>query len=275
MPCSVVYSDQLVAHNIHVHTNYELLYVTEGEVTMVLGASRYRLQSGSMIFLNQFEEHATQLCSGVYRRYYLLIPPAELPSFHESSALFSVFRLHGARFPYVLAAGPLKPRFDLYFDLLAEASASTEAHREERMRALITLILTDAHRLRPDMFAAPKEQAIIDLPAIMDELDQGFAGDLSLSALAARHHVSTGYLSRCFREHVGMSPMQYIMQSRLTHAKHLLMDSSLSVGDIALRCGVKDVSNFIRRFKAQFGLSPHQFRLANRGTPQPLTPNQA
>ena len=275
MPCKVVYSNQLVAHNIHVHTNYELLYVTEGEVTMVLGPRHYRLTSGCMIFLNQFEEHATQLCSEVYRRYYLLIPPAVLPSFHESSSLFSVFRLHGVNFPYVLSTGNLKTRFDLYFQLLTEAMDDGETYREERIRALITLILTDAHQLRPDMFGTSQDSAVIDLPAIMDELDQNFPVEISLADLAHRHHVSTGYLSRSFREHVGMSPMQYITQSRLTHAKHLLMDTNLPVADVAVRCGFKDASNFIRRFKTQFDLSPLQFRLATRTTPIPLDSGEA
>lgn len=260
MPCRVVYSEQLVSHSIHVHTNYELLYVVEGEVTMLIGGRPYPLSAGSMIFLNQFEEHATQLRGGVYRRYYLLIPPADLPSFRSGTSLFSVFRLHGADFPYVLAAGERKPRFDLFFRLLSEATCGGERYQQERVQALVTLILTEAYQLQPDMFAAGSDSALVRIPSILDELDQHFADDFSLTRLAEQYHVSPGYLSRCFRDHVGMSPMQYITQSRLTHAKHLLMDTSLNITDIALRCGFKDVSNFIRRFKAQFDLSPHQFR---------------
>lgn len=275
MSCKVVYSDQLVAHNIHIHTNYEILYVVEGEVTMVISGKHYQLTSGSMIFLNQFEEHATQLCSEVYRRYYLLIPPTVLPSFHDSATLYSVFRMHGANFPYVLSAGCQKDRFDMYFKSLLETADSEDTYREERIQALLTLILTDAYHLRPDMFVSQEEHSLISLPEIMDELDQGFADELSLADLARRHHVSTSYLSRSFREYVGMSPMQYITQSRLTHAKHLLMDTNLSVVDVASRCGFKDPSNFIRRFKAQFSLSPLQFRFAARTTPTPLDSGEA
>ena len=132
MPCKVVYSDQMIAHNIHVHTNYELLYVTEGEVTMMIGQREFHLGSGSMIFLNQFEEHVTQLCGEVYRRYYLLIPPASLPDFHENSALLSVFRLHGAHFPYVLSTGDAKPAFDTYFSMLLATAQSKSPYVEQR-----------------------------------------------------------------------------------------------------------------------------------------------
>lgn len=264
MPCRVVYSDRLIAHNIHVHTNYELLYVTEGEVTMRIGREAYHLSSGSMIFLNQFEEHSTQLAGGVYRRYYLQIPPSSLPSIHDSPVLLSVFRLHGARFPYVLATGSAKPQFDAYFSMLLEAAQGDGAFREQRMQALLTLILTHAYELRPEMFAAEHSSMLISIRSILDELDRHFTEELSLTELADRHHVSLGCLTRHFREEVGMSPMQYITRSRLTLAKQLLMNTGQPVGEVAVACGFRDTSNFIRRFKAQFGCSPLQFRRTNR-----------
>lgn len=264
MPCKVVYSDQMIAHNIHVHTNYELLYVTEGEVTMMIGQREFHLGSGSMIFLNQFEEHATQLSGEVYRRYYLLIPPASLPDFHENSALLSVFRLHGAHFPYVLTTGDAKPAFDTYFSMLLETAQSKSPYVEQRVQALLTLILTHAYELRPDMFATEHTSMLISIRSILDELDRRFAQEISLSELAERYHVSTSCLTRHFREYVGMSPMQYITQSRLTLAKHLLMNTEQPVSQVADACGFKDASNFIRRFRAQFGCSPLQFRHSNQ-----------
>ena len=141
---------------------------------------------------------------------------------------------------------------------------SDGAYRETRMQALLTLILTHACELRPDMFTAEQSSMLISIRAVLDELDQHFPEELSLSELADRHHVSLGCLTRHFRAYVGMSPMQYITQSRLTLAKHLLMNTEQPIGDVAVSCGFKDASNFIRRFKAQFGCSPLQFRRTNR-----------
>ena len=264
MTCKVVYSEQMIAHNIHVHTNYELLYVVEGEVTMLIGQREFHLGSGSMIFLNQFEEHATQLSGDVYRRFYLLIPPASLQDYSENSVLLSVFRLHGAHFPYVLSTGGAKPAFDTYFSMLLEAAQSKSPYAEQRVQALLTLILTHAYDLRPDMFAPVHTSMLISIRSILDELDRRFAQEISLSELAERYHVSTSCLTRHFREYVGMSPMQYITQSRLTLAKHLLMNTEQPVSQVASACGFKDASNFIRRFKVQFGCSPLQFRHSNQ-----------
>ena len=132
------------------------------------------------------------------------------------------------------------------------------------MQALLTLSLTHAYDLRPDMFAPVRTSMLISIRSILDELDRRFAQEISLSELAERYHVSTSCLTRHFREYVGMSPMQYITQSRLTLAKYLLMNTDQPVSQVATACGFKDASNFIRRFKEQFGCSPLQFRHSNQ-----------
>lgn len=264
MPFEIVYSDHPVSHHMHTHIYYELLYVLEGAVMLNIRGHDYRVEAGTLVFLNQFDEHSTRLITETYRRYYLLIPPTQLRAFHNDVLLLSVFRLHGDLFPYVLPTGDEKGRFDVYFSLLKDVSERGGPYMDERIEAIMTLILTDAQALRPDMFTPPNETSFLPIQEILDELDRGYAGQFSLSELADRYHVSPGCLSAHFRHQVGMSPMQYITQSRLTHAKVLLLKTDLSILEIAMQCGYKDVSNFVRRFRQQFQMPPLQFRQRNR-----------
>lgn len=272
MPFEIVYSDRPLSHHIHTHVYYELLYVLEGAVMLTIRGTPYRVEAGSLVFLNQFDEHATRMISGVYRRYYLLIPPTQLKAFHNDVLLLSVFRFHGEKFSYVLPTGADKPRFDTYFALLRDAAKRGGAYMDERIEALMTLILADALALRPDMFLPSREMSFLPMQDILDELDRSFAEKFSLRALAAKFHVSTGCLSAHFRQLVGMSPAQYVTQSRLTHAKVLLLKSELSVLEIAMQCGYGDASNFVRRFRQQFGVTPLQFRRQQRDRPTLPTP---
>lgn len=272
MPFEIVYSDRPLSHHIHTHVYYELLYVLEGAVMLTIRGTPYRVEAGSLVFLNQFDEHATRMISGVYRRYYLLIPPTQLKAFHNDVLLLSVFRFHGEKFSYVLPTGADKPRFDTYFALLRDAAKRGGAYMDERIEALMTLILADALALRPDMFLPAREMSFLPMQDILDELDRSFAEKFSLRALAAKFHVSTGCLSAHFRQLVGMSPAQYVTQSRLTHAKVLLLKSELSVLEIAMQCGYGDASNFVRRFRQQFGVTPLQFRRQQRDRPTLPTP---
>jgi len=263
----IVYSDQLISHHMHTHVHYEMLYLLEGQVSMRIREKEYTAGAGDIIFLNQFEEHATRLLKSPYRRYYVLIPPHQLQAFHKDVQLLSVFRLHGGNFPYVLHTGEKKPLFDFYFSAMRECSRETGKYREMRLEALLTLILTEAQLLQPDMFQQPMESALLPIQEILDILDREYAGDFSLENLAQRFHVSPGCLSSHFRQHVGMSPMQYITQSRLTQAKRLLLQTEQSVQTIAVQCGYADLSNFSRRFKQQFQCTPLQFRQKYRSSP--------
>jgi AraC-like DNA-binding protein len=224
------------------------------------------VEAGSLVFLNQFDEHATRMISDVYRRYYLLIPQIQLKAFHNDVLLLSVFRFHGDKFSYVLPAGADKPRFDTYFALLKDAADRGGAYMDERIEALMTLILADALALRPDMFVPAGEVSFLPMQDILDELDRSFADGFSLGSLAAKFHVSPGCLSAHFRHHVGMSPMQYITQSRLTHARVLLDQTEMTVMEISMQCGYHDVSNFVRRFRHQFQMTPLQFRRQRKGS---------
>jgi len=266
MPYMINYKEEASPHLSHTHVYYEMVYVREGEVAMTIQAQEYHVKAGSLVFLNQFDEHSTRLLSDTYKRYYLRIPPTQLRAFHNDVLLRSVFRLRSSSFPYILSTGSEKARFDNYFAMILDAYQRGGPYVDERLDALITLVLTDAQTIRPDMFAPPNALSFLPIQDILDELDQRFAEKFSLTELAHRYHVSPGCLSTHFYEQVGMSPMQYVTQRRLTHARVLLIKTNLTVAKIAALCGYHDVSNFVRRFRQQYHATPLQFRAHERTT---------
>lgn len=272
MPFEIVYSDQPLSHGAHTHVYYELLYVLEGSVQLTIRGREHRAEAGSLVFLNQFDEHATRMISDTYRRYYLLIPPTQMQSFRHDAHLLSVFRFRRENFPYVLPTGEAQPRFDVYFDLLRQAAARGGAHLDDEVEALLTLILLGALELRPDMFAGEEEASFLPMGEILDELDRNYTRPFSLQDLAKRYHVSPGCLSTHFSRYVGMRPMQYVTLSRLTHARVLLMHTDLPVAEVARQCGYNDVSSFVRRFRDEFQATPLQFRQHQKERPTTPTP---
>jgi len=63
-----------------------------------------------------------------------------------------------------------------------------------------------------------------------------------------------------FREQTGTVPARYIRELRLKMARDLLLNSHLSVKEIAGRVGIQDVSHFVRDFEKRYGLSPRRLR---------------
>jgi AraC family transcriptional regulator len=91
---------------------------------------------------------------------------------------------------------------------------------------------------------------------IHDHLHQ----DLPLIELSAIAQLSPYYFLRLFKQRVGMTPHQYILQYRVERAKHLLQHSLLSLAEIAACVGFYDQSHFTRCFKRVVGVTPTQLR---------------
>ncbi len=72
--------------------------------------------------------------------------------------------------------------------------------------------------------------------------------------------VSRSTLERSFRAALDCSPAQWIRDSRISKAKELLAHSDEMVGSIALGCGWKHISDFMRTFKRDTGMTPSEYR---------------
>lgn len=93
-----------------------------------------------------------------------------------------------------------------------------------------------------------------------DYINMHLEEKLSLRDMAERLKYSEAYLSRKFRQETGLSFKEYIRRQRLEQAKALLKDSALDIRDISDRLHFCSPSYFAEQFKAEFGLSPSQWR---------------
>ena len=72
--------------------------------------------------------------------------------------------------------------------------------------------------------------------------------------------MSEGYLRALFQEKRGMSPKKYLNAIRLSEAKQLLGQTSLSVSEVAYAVGFTDPLYFSQFFRKGTGLSPREYR---------------
>jgi AraC family transcriptional regulator len=93
-------------------------------------------------------------------------------------------------------------------------------------------------------------------------IHQHYASDLGLSDIAAAVHMSPFHLSRLFKQTLGVSPYQHVIEVRVKNARSLLAagSGSGSLADIATAVGFADQSHLTRHFKRITGVTPRQFR---------------
>lgn len=83
---------------------------------------------------------------------------------------------------------------------------------------------------------------------------------VTLKELAESVKVSPYHFSRLFKKETGYSPYEYVIKTRIDHAKVLLKKTDLSVKEIAYEVGFNSESNFINAFHSRLGLTPNEFR---------------
>ena len=91
-------------------------------------------------------------------------------------------------------------------------------------------------------------------------LQENYAEQVDFSSLADSLAVSAPYLSKVFHEQTGSSPSRYLTDLRMRQAKKYLVDTGLTIREIAARVGYPDPFHFSRSFKNAVGISPAQYR---------------
>jgi AraC family transcriptional regulator len=97
-----------------------------------------------------------------------------------------------------------------------------------------------------------KLNQIIDY--ILAHLDQ----NLELEDLAQQVGMSQFYFSRLFKQSLGITPHQYVIQQRVEQAKQLIQKGQLSLVDVALECGFANQGHLNRHFKRLLGITPKE-----------------
>ena len=82
----------------------------------------------------------------------------------------------------------------------------------------------------------------------------------TLAELSAQLYVGPFHLARQFVRSLGMPPMRYLARWRAQKAAGLLVSTDLTVAAIGAAVGWPDPSQFSRRFRAEFGVSPRAYR---------------
>ena len=95
-----------------------------------------------------------------------------------------------------------------------------------------------------------------------DFINQNYALPLSLDDVAKAADISVSHLHMLFRDHLGESPHQYLIQKRLRIAGHSLATGNQSIKVVASEVGYPNAESFCRAFKKFFGRSASEYRQA-------------
>ena len=98
------------------------------------------------------------------------------------------------------------------------------------------------------------------LEPVLDYIRAHLADNIGVDELANLLGVSSDHFTRLFKRMLNQTPIQYIIQQRVSKAAELLCDSDLNLDQIAIDCGFPNRRYLSRRFSESFGMPPAHFR---------------
>ncbi len=153
---------------------------------------------------------------------------------------------------------------DMMLHLIADAQGDALA-TEVADQMLHTTIRTNQDRQR---LSIPTRIGVRHprLAAVIARMESNLEDPISPATLAADAGMSTRQLERLFRRYLNRSPKRYYMETRLARARNLLMQTDMSIIEIALASGFSSPSHFSKCYRAFYGGTPYRERGTGGGT---------
>lgn len=249
---------------LHYHDHYELMFCLTGQLPYRVEGRAYLLRPGTALLIRPYQLHQAVTSKVSVERIALRFQ-AGLPERLGEGGLDSMGEQASRHDDLFLLDEETQKRiYGVLRDLLRE-EAEEEPGRARMEEALLTQLffyLYRASRQERGKTRLPEER---QLQQVIEYMEGHLEEPLSLEELAGRFYMDRYRLSRCFTRQVGCPPHRYLMYKRLQRAA-LLMEEGRPVSQVPALCGFADYSNFYRRFREYFGVSPREWKKRKQGT---------
>ena len=222
----------------HQHTCYEFIYYLKGSGNGIFGEEKYSYSPGSFVLVSpnvlhgETHESQTSMISVGFRLQNYFATPNSCCFKDTASEIFNLIQLIRHEFK----------QKGVYYQ------QSIENFLERIVIEILKKTSTVVSQKRNNIDYA------------VSYIREYYMSNIDLTELAR----STGYCDDHFRivfkKKTGLSPKEYILETRLNAAKKMLADSRLSLSDISFKCGYEYYSQFSLFFKKRTSLTPSEYR---------------
>ena len=235
-----------------------------GKILDILVQEGQTVKKGDVLLFNPGTVHQCTYSS----------PSAPLVEFYVS---FTDIQLRGMernqiRFPgRELLLHPGEKTFVLLSRLCTLIQAESQGRQPGRyfmLKAYVTQMILLLYREQVEdqkpkalgyIFESANKKYVVE--QIVDYLDRHYNEKISLDQIAQNMYLSPFYISRIFKNEVGDTPINYLINLRMEKARKLLLEKQdCSIQEIAQCVGYDDAYHFSKLFKKHYGNSPSQYR---------------
>lgn len=240
---------------LHWHNFFEIEMIMDGEGVQTLNGTDYPLRRGCVTLLSPTDFHAVN-------------PSAENPlhlyniMFHESmlsDAFFNALASHAENTILYLSENEFAELTDLH-RILKNEYQKEDAYKSEFLHnALECIIILLSRKLNfvQETHGEPQKN---DIQKAVLYMQLHFKEHPTLAETAESVHLHPNYFSQRFKEVTKKTYSAYLTHLRLSYAKKLLGSTGLTVTEICFASGFTSLSNFLKVFRDNTGITPSAYR---------------
>ena len=234
----------------HIHEGFAIGVVEQGVETFRYRHAVHFASAGEIVLINPGEMHTGSAAVKQGWTYRMLYPSASLLQRAASEIVG-----HQHDIPFFVEPVVADPVIAVQIAMLhATFTENTSAlERESQLLWILAQLIIRHTDSRPVPSKIAKEYGSVQ--RIRTYIENHYAENISLESLAHLVHLSPFHLLRTFRNIVGMPPHAYLTQTRINHARRLLL-VGIPLAEVALLVGFADQSHFTKHFKRVVGIPP-------------------
>lgn len=255
----------------HIHKFYEILYVYSGEKKLTLNNSVVStLDFDNIAFIAPYQFHKTQGKNNAHFKRILinftynfiktdddLLNQAMLSCFNTPSGVIS------------FTTSQVRDMKDIFQNLLLEYNSKNDAFSEHIIKNHLRQLLLSASRAATEnkeieSYTTYHSSYYTIIRDISIYIKDNYQSKISLGLISDIFGISRYTISREFPHVIGTSFSTYLNNIRIRKSANLLIKTNKKIADIAHECGYNSIKHFNRMFKAQFNMSPTEYRKQSR-----------
>lgn len=243
--------------SIHSHDFCEVMFVKAGDGLFRVNDTSYPVKKGDLITCNPGVNHAEYVSDSSERDLMFLgITRIRIEGYPENCLLKNE--------PFkIVSTGPFYEQIKQYFEQLLVENEMKPAYFSVISESLLTIIISYVLRLTSDntdeLFESKKTYT-----EVKEFFDRNYTTIDTIDNVCRSLYINKFYLTHLFKDTLGIPPLKYLIQKRVSLAKRLLATTSDPISDVAKACGYVDIAYFCRVFKRVEGVTPLAYRKSSR-----------
>ena len=245
---------------MHAHMNHEIYFLVSGARRYFIKDAVYDVSANDVVIIPHWELHRTVTNFPLEcERCLIYFPDIYTADIRREigNAAFEDFLRWGC----FCFSEPDTAYFKMLVSQIEAESANTDSLSRLMLSEKLTELLVFSIRRGSPKGNAPDKDAQ-RMQIATRYIRENYAQPIRLHDAAQLVYLEDSYFCRQFKKHTGFGFQEYLTQLRLQTAANLLMETDLSVNEIAGQCGFSGGNYFGDAFKRAYNLSPMQYRKA-------------